>query len=153
MMTHTLFPASNEVRTIAIETSQTLVETSTHYFTSTAQTYITINPPIETFISTISPEVTTKLETLSATRTTSTSETLPTTPPSWLTLTPSSTTTRSDADPLSTSIWSGESDRKSSSKCREADEHEKESGLFTPTEEQTTTLCEPSFWLLPAPTS
>ena len=152
-MTHTLFPASNEVRTIAIETSQTLLETLTRYFTSTAQTCITINPPVETFISTISAAITRELETPSPTRTTSTSETLPTTPPSWLTLTPTSTTTRSEREPLATSTWSGESDRKSSSKCREADEHEKESGLFTPTEQQTTTLGEPSFWLLPTPSS
>lgn len=117
-------------------------ETPTRYYTLTAQVSVTINPPISTIVSTVNPETVTEVETRSPTTTTFTSETLPTTPPSWLTLTPTFTTSheREPSTPMSSA--SGESGRKSSSDCHEGDENEKKTGLFSLTEEQTTTLCE-----------
>ncbi|GAA5824492.1 hypothetical protein JCM5353_000329 [Sporobolomyces roseus] len=140
ILTYTVFPTSTDVQTIPIETSQTILETSTYYLTSTAQVSITINPPIETVVSIVDPETVTEVETRSPTTTTFTSETLPTTPPSWLTLTPTSTSSHEREHSTPTSSASGQSGRKSSSDCHEGDENEKETGLFSPTEEQTTTL-------------
>ncbi|BGP30332.1 hypothetical protein JCM10296v2_002086 [Rhodotorula toruloides] len=121
VVNYTLFPTSTELQVSTIVDSQTTYITSTAVRTLTLASSATViaHPP-------------------SSTR--NSAETLPTTPPPWLTLTSSSssrtassTSSPRSAEPTSTAALNA-------SDCQSGEVDERVPGLFSPTEEQAWTL-------------
>ncbi|TNY21754.1 peptidase M50B-like-domain-containing protein [Rhodotorula diobovata] len=118
VVTLTLSPTSTSLETSTVVEAQTTYETQTALTTTTLQVSSTlaVGPP-------------------SATSTPS--ETLPTTPPPWLTLSTATSATRTRS---SSSARPTAAAAPSQSDCEPGDEDEREPGLFSPTEEQALTL-------------
>ncbi|GAA6062013.1 hypothetical protein JCM10212_006088 [Sporobolomyces blumeae] len=139
-VTYTLYPTTTEIHVVPVTDSETIYETSTLYLTSTARVSVTVVPPVETVTSTLPPTATTEGTVSAPTLSTSWSgDTLPTTPPPWLTLT-STETSRTRTSSGSGGQASSVPSEAGHSDCRRGDEHEQEDGLFDPTEEQVTSL-------------
>ncbi|PRQ74063.1 Peptidase M50B-like-domain containing protein [Rhodotorula toruloides] len=121
VVTYTLVPTSTELQVSTIVDSQTTYITSTAVRTLTLASSATViaSPP-------------------SSTRTSS--ETLPTTPPPWLTLTTSTSTRPASSTSSSRPAKSTSTTASSASDCQPGEADERVPGLFSPTEEQAWTL-------------
>ncbi|GAA5860766.1 hypothetical protein JCM8547_005528 [Rhodosporidiobolus lusitaniae] len=161
--TFTIYPTATRYETSVITEQQTTYETQTSVFTATLQESTTVTetqqPQTQTVtLSGVEPE-----ETITSTSTTSTTqeeqpgtvvvtltdgststETLATTPPDWLTLTSTTSASHSSATRTTTKTTTAGAEPTRSvpaqSECLPGDEDVNEKGMFDPTKEQQTTL-------------